>query len=192
MDVPEEAAGILSLHYFVAGEYGPAWRYATMAGRRAHDVFAYVEAAGLYARALEAGRRLAEVSDRELAAVHDALGDSWNRAGDFRKAAEAYSAARRPAAGRCADEAELLLKRSRMEEKLGNIRRRGAGRRGLARPSPDFPARRPRGRPRASNAWYATLLQVEGRTKERSAGPDARLSRPKPSTTRTRSGPRAS
>ena len=31
MDQPEEAAGILSLHYVVAGEYRPAWRYASIA-----------------------------------------------------------------------------------------------------------------------------------------------------------------
>ena len=40
MDDPEEAAGILSLHYFVAGEYQPAWRYASVAAKRAQEVYA--------------------------------------------------------------------------------------------------------------------------------------------------------
>ena len=34
VDNPEESADILSLHYFVAGEYGQAWRYASVAARR--------------------------------------------------------------------------------------------------------------------------------------------------------------
>jgi hypothetical protein len=51
----EEAAGILSLHYLVAGDNRSAWRHATIAGKRAAGVYAYIEAARLYARALEAG-----------------------------------------------------------------------------------------------------------------------------------------
>ena len=135
MDDPEEAAGILSLHYFVAGEYRPAWRYASVAAKRAHGVYAYVEAARLYARALEAGRRLEDVGDKELAAVHEALGDSWDRAGEFRKASEAYTAARRLACGRSAHggraAAEAL---ARWRKSSGSIRRRCAGPRGRARP----------------------------------------------------------
>ena len=83
----------------IAGDIRSAWRYATVAAKRAEDVYAHVEAARLYARALEAGRRLEDVADRELAAVQEALGDAWHRAGDFRRAAEAYTAARRLAAG---------------------------------------------------------------------------------------------
>ena len=64
LDQPEEAADILSLHYLVAGEYHPAWRYASAAAKRAQGAYAYVEAAGLYARALDAGRRLPDVAER--------------------------------------------------------------------------------------------------------------------------------
>jgi predicted ATPase len=35
MDYPEEAAGILSLHYFEAGDYPRAWRYGSLAALRA-------------------------------------------------------------------------------------------------------------------------------------------------------------
>ena len=64
MDFPEEEAGMLSLHYFEAGEYRPAWQYATVAAKRAAAVYAYVQAAGLYARAFEAGRKLDDLEWR--------------------------------------------------------------------------------------------------------------------------------
>ena len=35
-------------------------------------------------------RRLTDVGHRELATVHEALGDAWNRAGEFGKAIDAY------------------------------------------------------------------------------------------------------
>ena len=54
---PEEAVATLSLHYLEAGDYRQAWNYATAAAKRAGAVYAYVEAAGLYGRALEAGRQ---------------------------------------------------------------------------------------------------------------------------------------
>ena len=92
MDFPEEAAGILSLHYFTAGEYRPAWRYARVAAERAEAAYAHVEAAGMYARALDAGRQLPELDKVEMAGVHQALGDVWYRASEFRKAADAYAA----------------------------------------------------------------------------------------------------
>ena len=38
MDFPEEAGATLSLHYFEAGEFRPAWRYATAAAKRAEMV----------------------------------------------------------------------------------------------------------------------------------------------------------
>ncbi|MBK6396613.1 MAG: AAA family ATPase [Betaproteobacteria bacterium] len=55
-DDPDDVAGILSLHHFVAGEHEPARRYATIAAKRAEDVYAYVEAARFYAQALEVAR----------------------------------------------------------------------------------------------------------------------------------------
>ena len=61
MDFPEEAAGTLSLHYLEAGEFQPAWRYAMAAAKRAVAVYANVEAAGLYSRALEAGRQQRDI-----------------------------------------------------------------------------------------------------------------------------------
>ena len=100
MDYPEEAAGILSLHYFEAGEYRTDMAVRNCRGQaRAKASMPYVEAAGLYARALEAGTQAHRSRrSRELAGVHEALGDAWYRAGEFAKASEAYTA--RAAAGR--------------------------------------------------------------------------------------------
>ncbi len=166
MESADESAGILSLHYFEAGEYAPAWRYACMAAKRASGVYAYVEAAGLYTRALQAGRRLQQLTNEELSVVHESLGDAWNLAGDFHRASEAYSAARRLSDGEVVRGAGLMLKRSRIEANLGKhtdalrwaARARTAltGLNGLEATSLAAQA----------TAWYATMLQAEGRTAE--------------------------
>ncbi len=164
MDQPEEAAGILSLHYIVAGEYRPAWQYASIAAERAQNAYAYVEAAGMYARALDAGRRLPDLASRELAVVHEALADCWYRTGEFPKAADAYTSARRLIAGHPLLESELLLKRSKLDEKLGKYpqalrwaKRAGKAVEGVTGEEPARQAAR-------SSAWYANVLQAEGRT----------------------------
>jgi len=123
MEQPEEAADVISLHYLVAGEYDPAWRYASVAAKRAEGAYAYVEAAGLYARALDAGRRLPEVSDHDVAATYTRQAECWYRAAEFHKAADGYAAAYRLCKGNPVDEANLLLKRARVEEKLGKYHR---------------------------------------------------------------------
>jgi class 3 adenylate cyclase/tetratricopeptide (TPR) repeat protein len=166
MDQPEEAADILSLHYLVAGEYHPAWQYASVAAKRAQGAFAYVEAAGLYSRALEAGRRLPEIGNNELSVVYEALADSWYRAGDFNKAADAYTSARRLVAGNRLMESGLLLKRSKLEEKLGKYPQalRWAARAGKA--VDGMTGEEPARQAARSSAWYATVLQAEGRTSD--------------------------
>jgi len=117
---PDDLAGILSLHYLAAGEQKPAFRYANVAAKRAEAVYAYVEAASLYGRALEAARALADVPGSELVGVNEALGDALDRAGEFRKASDAYSAAGQIAEVAPMVKAGLLFKRSRLEEKLGD------------------------------------------------------------------------
>ncbi|OLE18068.1 MAG: hypothetical protein AUG50_07080 [Betaproteobacteria bacterium 13_1_20CM_3_63_8] len=166
MDFPEEVAGILSLHYLEAGEYRSAWRYATAAARRAEGVYAYVEAAGLYKRALDAGRQLEDVDGKELSIVHQALGDSWYLAGEFRKASEAYTAARGLVASDPLADAGLLLKLSHVEQKLGdceNALRWAEQGRAILKGLDGLEAARQAAR---SGAWYAIVLQREGRTTE--------------------------
>jgi len=161
---PEEAADILSLHYLVAGEHQAAWRYATIAAKQAEGAYAYVEAARMLTRALDAARRLTDLSTSELAKVQEELGDCWYRSGEFPKASDAYASARRLVAGKPLQESELLLKRSKLEEKVGKYPQalRWAARAGKA--VEGMPGAEPARQVARSSAWYATILQAEGRT----------------------------
>jgi class 3 adenylate cyclase/tetratricopeptide (TPR) repeat protein len=166
MDQPEEAADILSLHYLVAGEYNPAWRYASAAAKRAQAAYAYVEAAGLYARALDAGRRLADVANDDVAAMFTAQAECLYRAAEFDKAADGYAAAYRLVKGNPVAEAKLLLKRSWVEEKLGKYHR-ALSWAARARKAVDGLDDREAVRQAAqASAWHAVVLQVKGRHRD--------------------------
>ena len=67
MEFPDEAGGMLSLHYLEAGEYRHALRYATVAAKHAESVYANVEAAGFYTRAVTAGRLVEDLPQAEIA-----------------------------------------------------------------------------------------------------------------------------
>ena len=165
-EFPEEAAGTLSLHYLEAGEFQPAWRYATAAAKRAESVYAYVEAAGLYARALEAGSNLPDLPRLDIGRTQEALGNAWFKAGEYRKALDAYTAAQGQVAGNRLLEADLLIKLSWVEERLGRYpealrwveRAREAlgGVQGLEADRQNA----------AASVWYATVLQAQGRTED--------------------------
>ncbi len=165
-DDVDASASILSLHCFLAGDNKPAWQYATIAGKRAAGVYAYVEAAELYSRALDAGRQVEDLEKAELAVVQQALGDAWYQAGEFRKASDAYSAARPLIAGEALPDAELLLKLSHVEAKLGEFKealRWTEHARTVLQGLPGAEAARQTAR---SGAWYAMILQYEGRTND--------------------------
>lgn len=159
----ESDAAVLSLHCAAAGDHAAAWRYARDAARAAIEVYAYVEASDLYARALDAARKLADVPARDVARAQEALGDALTRASEFAKAAQAYMGALKLIADDPLAESEVLLKRSRLEEKLGRyplaLRWASRARRSIAGRD-DEGARRQRAR---ASAWYATVLQAEGR-----------------------------
>ena len=117
----------------------------------------------MFARALEAGRRVADVAPMEVANVHEALADCLYRVGELPRAAEAYASALRLAANDRLRASELLLKRSKLEEKLGKYPQalRWAARAGkaVAGLAGDEPARQAA----RTSAWYATVLQAENR-----------------------------
>ena len=69
---PEEAAELLSLHYFNAGRWDEAWTYSRLAGDRAREVYANVDAARFYERALEASGKVSGLAGRR-AGTHVAL-----------------------------------------------------------------------------------------------------------------------
>jgi class 3 adenylate cyclase/tetratricopeptide (TPR) repeat protein len=114
-----EAAALLSLHFFEAGDHARAWPYAVAAGRQAQEQFANVVAAELYERALAAAGRLADIGAAEIAEVSEALGDVCERFGDYERAAAAYARARELTAGDLLAEARLLRKQGSLLEHGG-------------------------------------------------------------------------
>ena len=90
-----EAMELLAIHFFQAGRHDQAWRFSRSAGDRALAKYANAEARRFYRQALDAGRRLHEVSEQDLAEVQEALGEVTERLGDFPNARAAYRAARR-------------------------------------------------------------------------------------------------
>jgi class 3 adenylate cyclase/tetratricopeptide (TPR) repeat protein len=91
---PEEAAELLSLHYFNSGRRAEAWRYSVEAGRRAVEKYAHVEAATFFERALETSRQL-DLPPTELYEVAVALGDARLFLGKYEEATAAYGIARK-------------------------------------------------------------------------------------------------
>lgn len=108
----EEHAEILSLHFFSAHRYHAAWRYSRVAADRARRIYANVEAAEFYERAIDAARRNGDVSSLDLARAYEALGDVRKRIGEFVRAGEAYAAARRLVAGNAVTVSRLLQKQA--------------------------------------------------------------------------------
>ena len=105
-------AGLLSLHYFHAHRYDEAWHYSRTAGRHARDIWANVDAAAFYERALATGRHIDEVTKGDLATVAEALGDVRWRAGQFQPADVAFRQARTLVRGDVLAEARIVLKQA--------------------------------------------------------------------------------
>ena len=89
-----ENDALLSLHYFEARAYDKAWTYAVAAGERAQASFANVVAAELYERAIAAGANLPELDVRDVARVHEELGNVCELFGEYDRAFDAVEAAR--------------------------------------------------------------------------------------------------
>lgn len=138
---PDQFCELLSIHYFHAGRAERAWTYSLAAGERARAKYAHGEAIEFYERAIAAGR-LAGVSDAQLAASLEALGEVREVAGLSREAADAFRLARRQAREDPVRVAELLFKEARIDHRLGlfapSYRLLTRGRRVLASvPGPD-------------------------------------------------------
>ena len=117
-DDPETEAELLSLHFFNAGQMEKSWRYSRVAGNRAKDIFANVEAAVFFERALESARRL-PVADREVGEVSEALGDVKVRLGEFQAASAAFRTTRRQPSADAVGRARLMLKEATIAWRLG-------------------------------------------------------------------------
>jgi tetratricopeptide (TPR) repeat protein len=92
-DRREDAAELLSLHYFSAGRWPEAWTYSRLAGDSAREVYANVDAASFYERAIEASARVETLEDSDLAGTWRSLAEVRDAAGDYRAALEAFKVA---------------------------------------------------------------------------------------------------
>ena len=80
-DDSETKAALLSMHFFHAGAFTQAWRFACIAGQRASDNYANVEAASLFERALASARRVRTLAPTDVAEAWESLGDARERVG---------------------------------------------------------------------------------------------------------------
>lgn len=118
-DDAETIADALSHHFFEAADWERARRYGWLAGRRAKEVYANVDAAAHLERALAAARRRRRVRPEEVSRIAEALGDVRVALGEFEAALEAFRAARRRLRGDAVEEARLLHKESYVPYRLG-------------------------------------------------------------------------
>jgi tetratricopeptide (TPR) repeat protein len=108
-----EFAELLSLHFSQAGDAAKAYRYSLVAGERAQEKFANVEAAAFFRRALEVAPEL-DLPAAELAPVWESLGDVSELAGLYADAEQAYGKART-----LDEHPRLLLKEGIIRERFG-------------------------------------------------------------------------
>ena len=118
---PEEAAELLSLHFYNAGRWSEAWRYSRMAGDLAREVYANVDASRFYERALETAGRVRDLPDVELASTWRALGEVREAAGHYRRAIEALRSATRLYEGEPVTQAEIYEARALAWTRLGSF-----------------------------------------------------------------------
>ncbi len=120
-DSPEDAAELLSLHYSYARRWPEAWTYSRVAGDRARGVYANLEAARFYERALAAVVRLDDVDAAQPAAVAVGLSEVREHSGLFGGALEALRRARKLSGGDPVALAELHRRRARVLIRMGSL-----------------------------------------------------------------------
>ena len=118
---PEDQAELLSVHYFNAGRWDEAWRYSRIAGDQARSLYANVEAARFYERALDAGVRLDRVAPAELAGVWRELGLVREKTGEYGASQKAFGSAVRLFQDPV-DKANVLDLRARVRYRAGTPR----------------------------------------------------------------------
>ncbi len=177
---PDDIAEVLSLHFTHADRPDQAWHYARIGGERAAQKYAYVQAEELFARAVQAARRLPGIATADLVATNIALGDARFRIGRQHDALEPYRAARRASSGDPARAALLLRREAEIEFRLGRLAvALGKLTRGLRMLRDTDPAQRA-ARSRIES-FYAVVRHAQGRYRDalswaRRAEADARSS----------------
>lgn len=118
----EDSAALLSLHFSEARQHGKAWTWSVIAGGRAADKDAHVEAVATYGRAL-ASSRWAKVEDHARADIAVRLGDSAERCGSYEQAREAYTKARKFYGSNDSAAGRLFRKQGVICERQGDYKR---------------------------------------------------------------------
>ncbi|HTY72551.1 MAG TPA: adenylate/guanylate cyclase domain-containing protein [Actinomycetes bacterium] len=116
---PDDVAELLSLHYFHAARHDKAWYYARLAGERAAEKYAYVEAEEHLERAVASVRGLRDVPDEQVASAYLSLGEARNRLGRNEAALVALKGARARLKGYPARAALVLKEEAAIQNRLG-------------------------------------------------------------------------
>ena len=111
----EEQAELLSIHFFHAQRYPEAWSYSLAAAERAKAVYANIEAAESYERALLAGRRLPQLTRERVGGGARGARRREEPSGAYVEAAVAYRSARRLLDDDAVAQARLALKLARVQ-----------------------------------------------------------------------------
>jgi tetratricopeptide (TPR) repeat protein len=109
---------VLSEHFSRAGADKETWETGRLAGKRALERNAPLEAATLLARALASAHRMASLPIAPRAEAAELLGDAWCQAGHLEEGEKAYLAAEELAKTR-GDRARLLHKRALLRKREG-------------------------------------------------------------------------
>jgi class 3 adenylate cyclase/tetratricopeptide (TPR) repeat protein len=110
---------MLAHHFWQGGDAERTWTYSRRAAGRAEQTYANAEAAAQLERALEAARRLPDVTVDEEFACWQRLGELRDRAGLLDGALDAYARAARLAPSDPLLRARLLLRRAHAHERSG-------------------------------------------------------------------------
>ena len=121
-DSPQEQAELLSLHYYAAARWDEAWTYSRVAGDKAREVYANVEAARFYERALAAAPRLDCLGRAEPVEVAVRLAEVREHAGLFDAALDGLERARRLAGDDPLSRADIRYRRARVLMRTGAFR----------------------------------------------------------------------
>lgn len=118
-DPPQHLADLLSMHCLHGQRYASAWHYSLVAGHKAREAYAPLEAAGCFQRALIVSEHLPDLSDRELAGTFELLATAWMDLGEMDAAERALRRARAHAAGDPQHLAGLMLRTARQRQHMG-------------------------------------------------------------------------
>ena len=117
---PEDEAEHLSLHFFHAHDSTKALALLARCRRACHAIYANVEAAAFFERALAAARHRRDITTGERATVLEGLGDVRVKLGDFEKASVAYRASLSRLGPNPLEATRVIMKQAQIPSWLGN------------------------------------------------------------------------